>query len=275
MAMIEVTFIGTGSALPPPGRGNACFTIRTEKMLLLADAGPSVWGDLQRAEIAPGDIDTIFLSHGHADHVLGFPQLALQAQFFPPKQPVRVLCTAAVREAVCTITHMTFPEANEVLEKFQWIELTEAEGLPQIIDLTENIQVTFQRVLGPVYMPVLGFRMDFFDADASLAFSADTRYVDDFRFVSIARNCDLLIHDAFISSNVQTNASPAEMVFHSSVGQAAQTAARANVKRLALMHRSLKDTHRQALIDEAAEYFKTGDILVPNDGDIVRLDKIE
>ncbi len=273
--MIEVTFIGTGSALPPPGRGNACFTVRTENMLFLADAGPSVWGDLQRAEISAANIDTIFLSHGHADHILGFPQLALQAQFFPPKHPIRVLCTAAVRDAVCTITRMTFPEATDILEKFHWIELSEAEGLPQVIDLTENVQVTTQRVLGPAYMPVLGLRLDFFDVGASLAFSADTRYSDDFRFISVARNCDLLIHDAFISSNVQTNASPAEMVFHSNVSQAAQAAARANVKRLALMHRSLKDTHRQALIDEAAVYFKTGDILVPNDGDIVRLDRIE
>jgi ribonuclease Z len=273
--MIEVTFIGTGSALPPPGRGNACFTVRTENMLFLADAGPSVWGDLQRADIVPADIDTIFLSHGHADHVLGFPQLALQTQFFPPKQPIKVLCTATVREAVCTITRLTFPEASDALDRFQWIELSEAEGLPQITDLTENVQVTTQRVLGPVYMPVLGLRLDFFDIGASLAFSADTRYSDDFRFISVARDCDLLIHDAFVSSNVQTNASSVEMVFHSNVSQAAQVAARANVKRLALMHRSLADTHRQALIDEASVYFKTGDILVPNDGDIVRLDKIE
>jgi ribonuclease Z len=273
--MIEVTFIGTGSALPPPHRGNACFTVRTEDTLFLADAGPSVWGDLQSAGIVPGNIDTIFLSHGHADHILGFPQLALQAQFFPPKQPIKVLCTAAVREAVCTITRLTFPEAIEALDKFHWIELSEAEGMPQTIELTENIQVTTQRVLGPAYMPVLGLRLDFLDAGASLAFSADTRYADDFKFISIARDCDLLIHDAFISSIVQASASSVEMVFHSTVSQAAQAAARANAKRLALMHRSLEDTRRQTLVEEAAVYYKTGDILVPNDGDVVRLDRIE
>ena len=42
--MIEVTFIGTGSALPPPGRGNTCFTVRTENMLAnLANAARVGW----------------------------------------------------------------------------------------------------------------------------------------------------------------------------------------------------------------------------------------
>ncbi len=267
--MIEVTFIGTGSALPPPGRGNACFTIRTEHMLFLADAGPSLWGDLQRADIAPGDIDTIFLSHGHADHILGFPQLALLSQFVPPKRPVRVLSTATVRETVCTITRLTFPEAGPALDKFHWIEL--AEGPRQSLDLTDGIQLTTELVFGPPFMPVLGLRLDFIDKGISLAFSSDTALSD--TVASLATGCDLLIHDAFMSATIQTDASP-EMVFHSDARQAGQIAARANVKRLALMHRSLKDNPRHVLNDEAGEYFK-GIIFVPNDGDVIRLDTVE
>ncbi len=78
--VIEVTFLGTGSAMPPRDRGNTAFTVRTENMLFLADAGPSVFGDLQRAGIDPAQIDAIFLSHGHADHILGFPQTGAAAK---------------------------------------------------------------------------------------------------------------------------------------------------------------------------------------------------
>jgi ribonuclease BN (tRNA processing enzyme) len=267
--MVEVTFIGTGSALPPAGRGNASFVVRTETMMFLADAGPSVWGDLWRAGVDPGTIDTIFLSHGHADHILGFPQLALQAQFSPAPQPVKVLCTATVRKTVCDITQLTFPEAEAALDRIIWIELP--EGPLQQVELTAGIQLTSQLVYGPPYMPVLGIRLDF-PRDVSLAFSADTRFYD-FKFATLARNCDLLIHDAFISSVVQQRASPAEMVFHSTVSQAAQVAAYASAKRLALMHRSLEKTHRQKLEDEAKEHYK-GIVLVPDDGFCIRLDAI-
>ena len=265
--MIEVTFLGTGAANPPRDRGNTAFTVRTENLIFLADAGPSVFTDLQRAGIEPSSIDVLFLSHGHADHILGFPQLALLQKFSPKDPPLRVYCTAAVREAVCTITRLTFPEAGDVLQRLKWIEL--AEGPRQSHDLTNDILLTTELVFGPPYMPVLGLRLDFFDKGIALAFSADTAPSD--AVASLAHNCDLLIHEASFSATLQPEISP-EIIFHSDARQAGQIAARAGVKRLALVHVSrLHGNHRRVLSAEAAEYFK-GLILVPDDGDVIQLD---
>jgi ribonuclease Z len=267
--MIEVTFIGTGSAMPPPGRGNTCFTVRTEKLLFLADAGPTVFSDLQRANIDPNQIDAIFLSHGHADHVLGFPQLALLAKFAVKAKPLQIYCTATVREAVCEIIHLTFPEADDMVDRFQWIEL--AEGPRQSYELSDDVQLTTELVFGPPYMPVLGLRLDFLNSRVSLAFSADTAPSD--TFASMATGCDLLIHEASFSATLQPDVSP-QMVFHSDARQAGQIAARARAKRLALVHLSqMNGNHRRVLTAEAAENFK-GLILVPDDGDVIQLDKI-
>jgi ribonuclease Z len=267
--MIEVTFVGTGSAMPPPGRGNTCFTVRTENMLFLADAGPTVFSDLQRAGIDPAQIDTIFLSHGHADHVLGFPQLALLAKFSIQNRPLKVFCTAAVRDIVSTIIRLTYPEASDIIDRIEWIEL--AEGPRQSYEIVEDTQLTTVLVFGPPYMPVLGLRLDFFDKGVSLAFSADTAPSDS--FASLATGCDLLIHEASFSATLQPDASP-EMVFHSDARQAGQIAARARAKRLALVHLSqLTSNHRRVISAEAAENFK-GLILVPDDGDVIQLDKI-
>jgi len=268
--VIEVTFVGTGSAMPPRDRGNTTVTVRTENLLFLADAGPSVFGDLQRAGIEPSQIDAIFLSHGHADHILGFPQLALLQQFVTKTPPLRIYCTAAVREAVTTVTRLTFPEAANRLSKFDWIEL--AEGPRQSHDLTDDIQLTTELVFGPPYMPVQGLRLDFFDKGVSLAFSADTAPSD--TLASLATGCDLLIHEASFSATLQPDVSP-EMFFHSDARQAGQIAARAGVKRLALVHlNQLHGNHRRVLTAEAAESFK-GLILVPDDGDVIQLDKVE
>jgi ribonuclease Z len=268
--VIEVTFLGTGSAMPPRDRGNTTFTVRTENLLFLADAGPSVFGDLQRAGIEPSQIDAIFLSHGHADHILGFPQLALLQQFVTKIPPLRIYCTAAVREAVCAVTKLTFPEAADGLPKFDWIEL--AEGPRQSHDLTDDIQLTTELVFGPPYMPVQGLRLDFFDKGVSLAFSADTAPSD--KLASLATGCDLLIHEASFSATLQPDVSP-ELYFHSDARQAGRIAARAGVKRLALVHLSrLHGNHRRVLTAEAAESFK-GLILVPDDGDVIQLDLVE
>jgi ribonuclease Z len=267
--VIEVTFLGTGSAMPPRDRGNTAFAVRTENLTFLADAGPSVFGDLLRAGIEPANIDAIFLSHGHADHILGIPQLALLQKFNLKDPPLRIYCTAAVREAVCTITNLTFPEAADGLPNFNWIEL--AEGPRQYHDLTDDIQMTTELVFGPPYMPVLGLRLDFFDKGVSLAFSADTAPSD--TVASLAHNCDLLIHEASFSATMQPDVSP-EMFFHSDARQAGQIAARAGAKRLALVHLSrLHGNHRRVLSAEAAEYF-TGLILVPDDGDVIQLDTV-
>jgi ribonuclease Z len=267
--VIEVTFLGTGSAMPPRDRGNTAFTVRTENLLFLADAGPSVFGDLQRAGIEPSSIDAVFLSHGHADHILGFPQLALLQKFSPKDPPLRIYCTAAVREAISTVITLTFPEVTDGLSEFNWIEL--AEGPRQHHDLTDDIQLTTELVFGPPYMPVLGLRLDFFDKGVSLAFSSDTAPSD--IVASLAHNCDLLIHEASFSAILQPETSP-ELIFHSDARQAGQIAARAGAKRLALVHLSrLHGNHRRVLTAEAAENFK-GLILVPDDGDVIQLDMI-
>ena len=265
--MIEVTFLGTGSAMPPRDRGNTAFTVRTENMLFLADAGPSVYGDMCRAGIDPARIDTIFLSHGHADHILGFPQIALLQKFITKDPPLRIYCTPTVRESVSAITKLAFPEAYDGLSKFNWIEL--AEGPRQSHDLTPDIQLTTELVFGPPYMPVLGLRLDFFDKNVSLAFSSDTAPSE--TVASLGHNCDLLIHEASFSATMQPDASP-ELLFHSDARQAGQIAARANARRLALVHLgNLQSNHRRVLTAEAAEAF-AGLILVPDDGDVIQLD---
>jgi ribonuclease Z len=238
-------------------------------LLFLAEAGPTVFGDLQRAGIEPSDVDAIFLSHGHADRILGFPQLALAQKFRPHDPPLRIYCTAAVREVVSTITQLTFPEAADSLPRFNWIELP--EGPRQCHDLADDIQLTVELVFGPPYMPVLGLRLDFFDEGLSLSYSADTAPSD--TVVSLAHSCDLLIHEAPYSATLQPDISP-ELFFHSDARQAGQIAARAGAKRLALVHLSrLHGNHRRVLTAEAAEYFK-GLILVPDDGDVFQLDTV-
>jgi ribonuclease Z len=264
--VIEVTFVGTGAAIPPSGRGNTVLAVRAPGLFLLIDAGPSVFDGLQQAGLDPTDITAIFLSHGHGDHVLGFPQLTLMSQFAEKDPPIKVFATASVRERLATVVRLTFPEALEGFNQFKWIEL--AEGPRQSYDVIDGVQLTTQMVFGPPYMPVLGMRLDFLEEGVALAYSADTAPSDS--LASLATGCDLLVHEASFSAMLQPDVSP-ELYFHSDARQAGQIATRAGVKQLALVHlSSLHTDHRRVLAAEAREAFK-GIVFVPDDGDTIRL----
>lgn len=264
--MIEITFIGTGAAVPPADRGNTAFTVRTDNFLFLADAGPTIFNGLQRAGIEPTEIDALYLSHGHADHILGMPQIALVSKFIPTDPPLKIFATAAVRSAVTTIQQLTFPESLDTLNSFEWIELI--EGQRQAHMLNGHIRLTTQLVLGPPYMPVMGLRMDFLDRGISIAYSADTAPSDS--VVELASGADLLIHESSFSATLESDQDPT-FYYHSDGRMAGQIAARAEVGKLALVHLSrMHGNHRQVLTAEAAESFH-GEIIVPDDGDVLRL----
>lgn len=264
--MIEITFVGTGAAVPPAGRGNTAFTVRTEEILFLADAGPTIFNGLQQAGIEPTAIDAMYLSHGHADHILGLPQIALVSKFIRRPIPLKIFATAAVRAAATTIQSLTFPESLDTLNSFNWIELI--EGQRQSHMLTEQIRITNQLVTGPPYMPVMGLRLDFLDRGISIAYSADTAPSDS--VVELANGADLLIHESSFSATLEPDQDPT-YYFHSDGRMAGQIAARAEVGKLALIHLSrMHGDHRRVLTAEAAEAFQ-GEIFVPEDGDVLKL----
>jgi ribonuclease Z len=264
--VIEITFIGTGAAVPPADRGNTAFTVRTDKLLFLADAGPTIFNGLQRAGIEPTAVDIMYLSHGHADHILGVPQIALVSKFIPRNPPLKIFSTAAVRSAVTMIQSLTFPESLDTLNNFDWIELI--EGQRQTHMLNDHIRFTTQLVLGPPYMPVMGMRLDFLDFGSSIAYSADTAPSES--VVELASGADLLIHESSFSATLEPDQDPT-FYFHSDGRMAGQIAAQAEVGKLALVHLSRMHTdHRRVLTAEAAEFFH-GEIFVPNDGDVLKL----
>lgn len=69
---MELTFLGTGCAIVDR-RYNTCFLVRSERGTLLVDAGGGnqVLTHLKKVNQNLKDIDAMFLSHSHSDHILG------------------------------------------------------------------------------------------------------------------------------------------------------------------------------------------------------------
>ena len=67
-----LTCLGTGDGHPNAGRNHSAFLYRIGEATLLLDCGEPVMSRLLAAGVAIDDIDRVFLSHLHSDHVGGF-----------------------------------------------------------------------------------------------------------------------------------------------------------------------------------------------------------
>jgi len=72
--MLRITFVGTGGSTPTPNRNPSAIAVNREGELMLFDCGEGAQQQMMRAKTGM-KIKAIFITHFHADHVLGIPGL--------------------------------------------------------------------------------------------------------------------------------------------------------------------------------------------------------
>jgi ribonuclease Z len=75
--MIDVTLIGTGGMIPLPDRYLASCLIEYNGKSILIDCGEGTQISLHKGKLSMNKIETILITHCHADHVAGLPGLLL------------------------------------------------------------------------------------------------------------------------------------------------------------------------------------------------------
>src|SRR5262245_32342447 len=75
--MLEVTVLGSGSALPMRGGTNSAYLLRAGDVTLLVDCGPAILQQFDAVGVSPGDVTHLYVTHHHGDHVLGYPLFLL------------------------------------------------------------------------------------------------------------------------------------------------------------------------------------------------------
>jgi len=76
---MQVQFIGTGDAFGSGGRFNTCFHVIGDQADFLIDCGSSSVIALKVNNVGLNSIQTIFVTHFHADHFGGIPFFILDA----------------------------------------------------------------------------------------------------------------------------------------------------------------------------------------------------
>lgn len=74
----EVVVLGSASGLPTGQRFNAAYALKVAGKLFLLDCGAPVSSLLYRYDLDPLDVDSVFISHWHLDHIAGLGLLLSQ-----------------------------------------------------------------------------------------------------------------------------------------------------------------------------------------------------
>jgi ribonuclease Z len=70
---LDLVFLGTSASMPSARRAPAAFLLRRGGERLLFDCAEGTQRQLQRSVVGLPDLEEIFLTHLHADHMLGLP----------------------------------------------------------------------------------------------------------------------------------------------------------------------------------------------------------
>jgi len=84
---MEITVLGSGSAIQFEGRASASFLVETNSKKILLDAGFHLLDRLEKIDVMVDEIDAIYISHKHPDHFFGLLHLlfALNNKHYTPK----------------------------------------------------------------------------------------------------------------------------------------------------------------------------------------------
>ncbi|MEU0495974.1 ribonuclease Z [Mycobacterium sp. NPDC006124] len=238
--MIEVTLLGTGSPMVDPHRAGPATLIRAGSQTLLVDCGRGVLMRAAAVGVGAADVSALLLTHLHSDHITDLSDVVTTRWISTfTRTPLPVFGppgTAAVVEAILAslapdigyrvghhadITEPPTVEVHEVTEGTIW----DVDGVIVSVGATDHRPVE----------PTIGFRIEF--DGASVVVAGDS--VPCASLDTLSSGADALVHTAIRKDLVELvpNQRLLDILdYHSSVEQAAATAARAGVGTLILTH---------------------------------------
>ncbi len=240
--MIEVALLGTGSPIPDPNRAGPSTLVRAGGQTFLVDCGRGV---LQRAAaigVGAAGLSALLLTHLHSDHIGDLGDLLITrwiTAFAPDPPPLPIIGPPGTAETVeatlkafrhdigYRIAHhadLNEPPAVEVHEHADG-PVWDRDGVTIRVAPTDHRPAT----------PTIGFRIE--SEPASVVLAGDT--VPCATLDELARGADALVHTVIrkdIVGNIPQQRLKDICDYHSSVEQAAATAARAGVGTLIMTH---------------------------------------
>jgi ribonuclease Z len=295
---LDLVFLGTAGSSPTPRRSPPALLIRRGGDRLLIDCAEGTQRQLMRSTIGLPDLPDIFLTHFHADHYLGLPGMLKTFALRGREVPITIHGPRGLRELFVALRRifgkLTYPyelvelQAGDVVARgdYRIATFAVAHGVPSLgyalveetrpgrfdvgradalgvgagsergrlqagetIALVDGTVVRPEQVLGPAR------------AGRTICITGDT--APSLAFLDVVESADLLVHEATFCDDERERARETQ---HSTAREAAQVAAAAGVRMLALTHLSSRYFGPE-VAKEARDVFP--ETVVPRDFDVI------
>ncbi len=288
--LLRVTFLGTSGSVPSVERNSSAIFIQFGSHKVLFDCGEGTQRQMMIAKTG-FKIEAIFITHLHTDHFIGVFGLLETMSLNERKEKLTVYSPHP--EFLSSIfrafgyDELSFPvEVKELKDgesvrfgnfrivAFRTDHIVKSYGYALVEDERRG---KFDREKaeklglkpGPVYAKlargesvVVNGRLITPDMvigrkrpGRKVVYTGDTRPCE--RVVEVAKNADLLIHDASFTSELEDWAKETK---HSTAREAAEVAKRAGVKKLILTHISARYKDDTPLLEEAKSVFENVEV---------------
>lgn len=261
---MEITFLGTGGAVPSDKRTNTSIWVENQGTALLIDCSGDIFHKILKYKLRCELLDYVIITHGHIDHTYGLASLIETLRLSGRK-----------REIHLHICEDTFERQYKILQLYNLLHRPEGfpivfHTIPLVKDYhmlsTDNLDI----FTTPVKHSVPNIAVRICEGPGSMTYSSDTEPFED--FVDFAMNSDVLVHECMSAKWLNKPLKGHSMACD--VGRIAQKACAKNLYPVHLAPELDKDIDR--LKREIAEEF-SGQIVIPDDGFKISLkdDKID
>jgi len=286
---MKITFLGTAASIPTKKRNLSAIILEYMGELFLFDCGEGTLRQMMIADINFMNINNIFISHIHADHIFGMGGLIQSMNFLERKKVLNIYGGVGIKEVVDKIlstgnfvlgsfeikVHELQPKDTAIDEKKYSIKCFKTchmrGSLGYIFEEKEKRKFLKEKALklgipeGPLFSKLqngetikIGEKIispeDVLEKPQKgrkIVYTGDTTPCDE--IIEASKDCDLLIHDATYSKEDKDIIKDHG---HSTIEDAAKTAKKANAKKLYLTHISQRYINKEQLEKEARDIFK-------------------
>ena len=221
--IIKITILGSGTPRVNIDRFSQSILVEHKNDKFLFDAGRGALLRLNQSRILPNEINNIFFTHLHSDHILGFSDILMTGWVYHRQKPLNVFGPPGTTNFI-----------DSTIKSFE--EDIKVRSLPpeklDINNLKSNIEIIFDgytykkngltvetfAVKHEPFTYAFGFKI--FNDKYCMVISGDTTYSE--QVIEKAKNCDLLIHEiAHASENTLEKYPKAKGVisYHSDASQ--------------------------------------------------------
>ena len=147
--MLDICLLGTGGMMPLPRRHLTSLMVRCSGSTLLIDCGEGTQTAIREKGWSFKPIDTILLTHFHADHIAGLPGLFLTIGNVDRTEPVTVIGPKGIERVIAAVRVI----APELPFEIRTVAIETIEASFRVGELIVDAYHVFHRI------PCYGYRI--------------------------------------------------------------------------------------------------------------------